>query len=406
MPLGEAIYFDNAATTPVDPAVRDAMLPFLGPEFANPSSIHAAGRSVRRAVNFARSSVAELLLAPPETVVFTGGGTEADAMAIWGAALAREEQGERGHIITTAFEHPAILECCRYMERRGFDVTYVKPGGDVVLQPETVAEAVRPDTFLITAMMVNNETGTLQPIREIAALAREKGILMHTDAVQGLGKTPISVEELGVDLLSCSAHKLYGPKGVGALYIREGTGLVPVAPGGGQEGKRRGGTENVAGIVGFGAAAQAAREEFAPRQAHAERLRSELLRITAEVQSVRLNGHAESTVPHIINLCLVYVDALLLVSNLSRRDIFISVGSACASGKLEPSYVLKSAGMSDFASFTSARLSTGKDNTLEQAQAVVENVAELSEFLRQIRTPDEIGQCDENCPCLWEEGVA
>ncbi len=404
--MSEIVYLDHAATTPVDPAVRDAMLPYLGELFANPSSIHAAGRTVRQAVSRARSHVAELIAAPPESVVFTGGGTESDVTALLGAAFARERVGERGHIVTSAFEHPAVLECCRFLETRGFRVTYVRPEANVVLSADAVAEAMQPDTFLVSIMMVNNETGTLQPIRSIAAAAHERGALMHTDAVQALGKTEVDVEDLGVDLLSGSAHKLYGPKGVGVLYVRPGVDLVPIAPGGGQERKRRGGTENVPGIIGFGEAARLARVHFHERQAHAQRLRQELMRLCTEVRSVRLNGDAEQAVPHIANFCLVYVDALLLVSNLSRRGIFISVGSACASGKLEPSYVLKSAGMSDFASFTSARFSTGKDNTVEQVSRVVDEVGELAEFLRQIRTPAEIGQCDENCPCLWEEGVA
>jgi len=404
--VGSRIYLDNAATSPVDPRVRDAILPFLSDEFANPSSIHAAGRSVRRAVNVARSAVAELLLAHPDSVVFTSGGTEADVMATMGLALAREDSGRKGHIITSAFEHPAVLKCCGYLETRGFEVTYLRPGPDIILDPEAVRDAIRDDTFLVSVMMANNETGTLQPIKEICDIAHERGVLVHTDAVQAVGKTTVHVEELGVDLLACSSHKIHGPKGVGALYIREGVELTPLAQGGGQEGRRRGGTENVPGIVGFGTAARLAREEFDDRYAHAVALRKELLRLTTETKSVRLNGHPEKTVPHILNLCLVYVDALLLVSNLSRRDICISVGSACASGKLEPSYVLKAAGMSDFASFTSARFSTGKDNTLEEVQRVVADVGELAEFLRQIRTPEEIGQCDENCPCLWEEGVA
>jgi cysteine desulfurase len=404
--MGSFIYLDNAATTPVDPRVRDAILPYLSEGFANPSSIHAEGRKVRRAVNKARSAVAELLRADPGTVVFTSGGTEADAMAIYGAAFARERDGKRGHIITTAFEHPAVTRCCEWLETRGFEVSYLRPDGELILHPETVAEAMRDDTFLVSVMMVNNETGTLEPITEIAEVAHARGALMHTDAVQAVGKTEVHVDDLGIDLLACSGHKIYGPKGVGALYIREGVDLVPIAPGGGQEAKRRGGTENVPGIVGFGEAARLALGEFDERLAEARALRDELLRIVREVKSVRINGHAERCVPHILNLCLVYVDALLLVSNLSQRGVCISVGSACASGKLEPSFVLKAAGMSDFASFTSARFSIGRENTLEEIQKVVADVAELAEFLRQIRTPEEIGQCDENCPCLWEEGVA
>jgi cysteine desulfurase len=396
------VYLDYAATTPVHADVRDAMLPFLGDEFANPSSIHAAGRRVRKCVNTAREQVAQLLGAEPKSVVFTGSGTESDCLAVLGAAFAREEAGQRGHLITTAFEHPAVLEACSLLERRGFQVTRLYPDQDLRLDPELVAQAVRDDTFLITVMMVNNETGTVQPIREIAALARERGILMHTDAVQAVGKIPVDVADLGVDLLSCSAHKLYGPKGTGVLCVRDGVPLVPTAAGGHQERGLRGGTENVAGMVGFGKAAELALQEGDARQAHIASLRERLLRLQTELPSVRLNGHQVYTVPHIVSLCLVYVDALLLQTNLSRKGIYLSVGSACASGKLEPSYVLKAAGMSDFAAFTSARVSLGRLLTEDDIDYARGEIAQMAEFLREIRTPEEIGQCDENCPCLWE----
>ena len=399
------LYLDYAATTPVHPQVRDAMLPALGEGFANPSSIHAAGRALRKQVSAAREQAARLLNTDPSTIAFTGGGTESDNMAIFGAALAREEAGERGHIITTAFEHPAVLEPCRRLERRGFRVTYLTPDQRLRLDPERVEEAIEDDTFLISVMMVNNETGTIQPIKRIARVARARGILMHTDAVQALGKIPVDVQELGVDLLSASAHKLYGPKGIGLLCLRDGVELPALIAGGHQERGRRGGTENVPGIVGFGKAAELAVEEADERETHIAALRERLMRLADDVNSVRLNGDPEHTAPHIANFCLVYVDALLLQTNLSRKGICISVGSACASGKLEPSYVLKAAGMSDFAAFTSARFSLGRLLTVEQVDHVVDRVAELAEFLREIRTPEEIGQCDENCPCLWE-GVA
>ena len=398
------IYLDYAATTPVHPAVREAMLPFLDTEYANPSSIHPPGRRSRKAITVAREQVAELIGAEPGEIVFTGGGTESDSMAITGSALARLRDGRRGHIITSAIEHPAVLGACRELEQLGFRVTYVRPEGDFRLDPHAVLEAIADDTFLITVMLVNNETGTIQPVAEIAREARRRGILVHTDAVQAVGKMAVDVAELGVDLLSVAAHKLYGPKGVGALYIRDGVAPLPLAPGH-QESGRRGGTENVAGIVGFGQAAALAREEQEPRREHLARLRGRLLGLQDAIPSVRVNGHLEHNVPHIVNVCLVYVDALLLQTNLSRRNICISVGSACASGKLEPSYVLRAAGMSDFASFCSVRFSLGRLLTEEDLDQVVAQVAELATFLREIRTPEEIGQCDENCPCLWE-GVA
>jgi len=398
------VYLDYAATTPVHPAVREAMLPFLDAEYANPSSIHTSGRRSRKAISAAREQVAELIGAEPGEVVLTGGGTESDSLAIIGSALARLRDGRRGHIITSAIEHPAVLGACRELEQLGFRVTHVRPEGDFRLDPNAVLQAIEDDTFLITLMLVNNETGTVQPVREIAREARQRGILVHTDAVQAVGKMAVDVTDLGVDLLSVAAHKFYGPKGVGALFIRDGVAPLPLAPGH-QENGRRGGTENVAGIVGFGQAAALARQELEPRREHVTTLRERLLGLQDAIPSVRVNGHPEHQVPYIMNMCLVYVDALLLQTNLSRRGICISVGSACASGKLEPSYVLRAAGMSDFAAFCSVRFSLGRLLTVEDMDRVVGQVAELSTFLREIRTPEEIGQCDENCPCLWE-GVA
>lgn len=402
----QGIYFDHAATTPVHPEVVEAMLPFLREGFANPSSIHTAGRQVRKGVNEARDKVAGLIGANPEEIVFTSGGTESNTTAIFGAAFSQERAGKRGHIVTTTIEHPAVLSACAFLEQRGHRVTYVRPNNKVRVEAQSIAEALEPDTYLITMMLVNNEVGTIQPVAEVAGIARERGILMHCDGVQGVGKMSAKVSDLGVDLFTFTGHKFSGPKGCGALYIRDGVELTPISAGGKQEQGRRGGTENVAGIVGFGKACELAGGNLDGNSNHVRQLRERLLSQLGDVSSVRINGDIEHTVPHIANVCLVYVDALLLMLNLSQRKIFISVGSACASGKLEPSYVLHSAGMSDFASFTSVRFSLGPSNTPEEADEVARNVSELAALLRQVRTPEEIGQCDENCPCLWQEGVA
>lgn len=402
----EGIYFDHAATTPVHPEVVDAMLPFLREGFPNPSSIHTAGRGVRKAVNEARDRVAALIGGKPDEVVFTSGGTESNVMAILGAAFNLEARNQRGHIVTTAIEHPAVLSACQFLETRGHRVTQVRANSGVRIEAEGILNAIEPDTFLITMMYVNNEVGTINPVGEVARVARGRGILTHCDGVQAVGKIPVNVGELGLDLFTFTGHKFNGPKGAGALYIREGVELTPIAAGGKQEHGRRGGTENVPGIVGFGKASDLAGQNLDANYQHVRNLRERLLGQLGDVASVRINGDPENSVPHIMNVCLVYVDALLLMLNLSQQNIYISVGSACASGKLEPSYVLRSAGMSEFASFTSVRFSLGPSNTEEEVDIVARNVSELADLLRKVRTPEEIGQCDENCPCLWEQGVA
>lgn len=400
------IYLDHAATTPVHPEVVEAMLPFLQSEFANPSSLHVAGRRVRKAVEAARAAVAGVIGSQTKEVVFTGGGTESDTLALLGVATHRESANGCGHIVTTAIEHPAILSACKLLERRGHRITYVRPGMNCRVAPEKIEEALEDDTFLVSVMLVNNETGTLQPLREIAEVAHARGALVHSDGVQAVGKMPVNVADLGVDLFSFAAHKFNGPKGVGALWVREGVEIVPLAAGGKQERGLRGGTENTAGIVGMGKAAELLTRNLAANLSHVRSLRERLLTMTQTIPSVRLNGDRTYTVPHIMSLCLIYVDALLLQMNLSQRGIYISVGSACASGKLDASYVLKAAGMSDFAAFCSVRFSLGPGNTAEEIDSVLPQVAELAAMLRQVRAPEEIGVCDDNCPCLWDEAAA
>jgi len=406
LPTSDCIYLDHAATTPLLPEVLEAMLPFLRERFANPSSIHAAGREARRAVNTAREQVATAIGAGTEEIIFTSGGTEGIVLSILGAGFEREASKGTGHIVTSAIEHPAVLGACRFLEARGHRVTYVRPNTQVCVEAEAMIEAFEDDTFLVSLMLVNNEVGTIQPVAEVAKAARERGITMHCDGVQAVGKMPVDVASLGVDLFTFTGHKFGGPKGTGAVFVRKGTRLTPLATGGKQERGLRGGTENVAGIVGFGKACELASQNLDANIEKVRRLRELLLAVLEKASPARVNGHPEQRVPHINNICLIYVDALLLMLNLSQRGIFISVGSACASGKLEPSYVLRAAGMSDFASFTSVRFSLGPANTEAEINQVVEQTAEMAALLRKVRRPEEIGQCDENCPCLWEEGVA
>jgi cysteine desulfurase len=401
--MASTIYLDHSATTPLDPEVLDAMLPFYREGFANPSSIHAAGRQVRKAVEAAREQAAALIGANPGEILFTSGASESNNLAIFGVVAARDPHFSAGsHLITSRIEHPAVLGPCAYLEELGYRVTRVGVDRTGRVDPAEVAAALTDETVLITIMMANNEVGTLQPIREIGALARQRGIPFHCDAVQAVGKVPVAVEELNVDLLSFTGHKFHGPKGTGALYVRSGTSLSPLVRGGHQERGLRGGTENVAGIVGFGKACAIAHRDLASTMDHLWTLRRRFLQITEKVEAVRLNGHPQQTVPSILNLCCLYVDGLALQMNLSNRGIFISVASACTSGSLEPSRVLKAMGLSDLAAFSSARFSLGKTNTLAEIDQALAATIEVIETLRLVTAPEDIGVCDENCPCLWE----
>jgi cysteine desulfurase len=401
--MAKTIYLDHSATTPLDPEVVEAMLPFYREDFANPSSLHAAGRRVRKAVEAARDQAAALIGAGPGEILFTSGASESNNLAIMGVATADDSHLNGGkHIITSTIEHPAVLGPCAYLEELGYRVTRVGVDRSGRVDPEEVAAAITDDTLLITIMMANNETGTLQPIREIGARARARGVTFHCDAVQAVAKVPVDVAELNVDLLSFTGHKFHGPKGTGALYQHQGVKIAPLVRGGHQERGLRGGTENAAGIVGFGTACAIARRDLARNVEYLWNLRRRFLQITQKVDAMRLNGHPELTVPQTINLCCLYVDGLALQMNLSNRGICISVASACTSGSLEPSRVLKAMGMSDLAAFSSARFSLGKGNTEEEIDRAVAETIDVIETLRLVTAPEDIGVCDENCPCLWE----
>lgn len=374
------IYLDYAATTPTHADVIQAMLPHFTDSFGNPSSIYSYGQEAKGAVEKAREQVATLIGAHDEEIVFTSGGTEADNFAIEGAALANPE---RNHVITSATEHHAVIETCRFLERRGFRVTYLPVDKEGLVNPTDVKNTITDKTRLISIMHANNEIGTIQPIKELAAIAREAGVLIHTDAVQTVGQIPVNVDDLGVDLLSISAHKLYGPKGVGALYIRKGTRLVPFMHGGGQERNRRGGTENVPGIVGLGKATEIAHEGMTEEIERQTQLRDRLINsILEQIDGVRLNGHRAKRLPNNINVSIDYVEGESMLLNLDLENICASTGSACSSSSLEASHVLLALGLAHEQAHSSLRFTVGKWTTDEDIDRVLEVLPRIVARLR------------------------
>ena len=361
MPEGRPIYLDHNATTPVDPDVFAAMRPYLEREFGNPSSGHPYGQAAHEALEHARRQVAGLLGARPEEIVFTGGGSEADNLAICGVAFA---QGERGrHIVTTAVEHPAVLNTCRYLQRRhGFAVTVLAVDPTGLVDPDEVRRAIRDDTVLVSVMHAQNEVGTIQPVAEIAAVTRERGVALHTDAAQSVGKVPVRVNDLGVDLLAVAGHKLYAPKGVGALYVRSGLTLEPLVHGAGHEGGRRAGTENVAGIVGLGQACALARKHLDEEMVRLRGLRDELwVRLAAAIPGLRLHGHPEQRLPNTLNIGVPGLTGEDLLA--AAPGIAASTGSACHAGRTEPSGVLLAMGLGKEQALAAVRLSLGRFTT-------------------------------------------
>ena len=382
------VYLDFNATTPVDPRVLEAMLPFLGENFGNAGSVHTPGQRARAAVDSARDSIAALIGAEPNEIVFTSGGTEADNLALFGAVAASPRP--RKHVITSAIEHHAILHTCEQLRREDVEVTVVPvrtgTAAQGIVDPEDIRRAIRPETVLISVMHANNELGTLQPIEEIARVAAESGVCFHCDAVQSAGKVPLDVKKLGVDLLSISAHKFYGPKGVGALYVRAGRQIVPRAWGGHAERDRRAGTENVPGIVGIGKAAELARkllpEESSRIRALRDRLESSLLERVANIQ---VNGDRVHRVPNTTNISFPGAGGEALLISLDLQGLACSTGAACSSGSTEPSHVLLAAGLSHDDARSSLRFSLGRpttaadiDRALEIIPAVVARIRALS----------------------------
>ena len=356
------IYLDHAATTPTDRRVVEAMLPHFTDAFGNPSSIHSLGVETRTAVAEAREKVASLIGAASDEVIFTSGGTEADNLAIKGVALANAHKGR--HVVTTRIEHHAVEESCRYLEKQGFKVTHVGVNHDGLVDPKDIEKAVTPETILISVMHANNEVGTIQPIAEIGKMARERGICFHTDAVQTVGHIPAMVGELGVDLLAISAHKLYGPKGVGVLYVRKGTRIVSFMHGGGQERGLRASTENVPGIVGLGKAAEIAQTEMDAESKHLTRLRDKLIKgLLERIPQTRLNGHPTQRLPNNVNISVASVEGESLAVSLDLEGIAVSTGSACSSEAMEPSHVLMAMGLPAELARGSVRFSLGRENT-------------------------------------------
>ena len=365
------IYLDYAATTPTDPEVVEAMLPYLSEVFGNPSSIHSFGQEAKAAVEEARDKIAALIGARGEEIVFTGSGTEADNFALQGTAYASEGKGN--HIITTPIEHHAVMETCKFLQGRGFEVTYLPVDGYGLVDPQDVKKVITDKTILISVMHANNEVGTIEPIAEIGEIAREAGIYFHTDAVQAVGHIPVKVDELGVDMLAISAHKFYGPKGVGALYIRKGTKLIPLMHGGEHERRRRAGTENVPAIVGLGKAAEIAQREMDAEAKRLIHLRDKLIKgLMGRIEHIRLNGHPARRLPNNVNVSIEFVEGESMLLNLDLEGIAASTGSACSSGSLEPSYVLLAMGLSHELAHGSLRFSLGRETTEEDIERVLE----------------------------------
>ena len=375
------IFLDHAATTPADPRVVEAMLPYFSDSFGNPSSIHSLGLETRTAVAEAREKVASLIGAASDEIIFTSGGTEADNLAIKGVAQANAQKGK--HIVTTRIEHHAVEESCRYLEKQGFKVTHVAVDQDGLVDPREVERAVTPETILISVMHANNEVGTIQPIAEISRVARSRGIYFHTDAVQTVGHIPAKVDDLGVDLLAISAHKLYGPKGVGVLYVRKGTRIVPFMHGGGQERGLRATTENVPGIVGFGKAAEIAQAEMDAESKHVTRLRDKLIKgLLERIPQVRLNGHPTRRLPNNVNISVASVEGEALAVSLDLEGIAVSTGSACSSEAMEPSHVLTAMGVPVELARGSVRFSLGRENTDAEIDRVLEAFPRIVSRLR------------------------
>lgn len=383
------IYLDHSATTPVDPRVAEAMVRAVVQVFGNPSSVHGYGQQARAAVDRARREVAALIEARPNEIIFTSGGTEANNLAIRGVCEASIAHGR--HIITSAIEHPSVRGVCNALEQRGWEVTRLPVYDNGIVRVEDVREAIRPDTVLVSVMLANNEIGTIQPVADIGAIVRQRRaagqrhLFLHTDAVQAAGRMTLNVEELGCDLLTMSAHKLYAPKGIGALYGRRGVRLVGQNIGGHQERERRAGTENVSGIVAFGEAAKLAREELHQRTTHDSVLRDRFERKVSElVPDVVMNGDRKQRVPHLSNISFRYIEGEGLLINLDLQGVAVSTGSACSSGTLEPSPVIRALGVSDEIARGSIRFSFGKDNTESDVDYVVGVLVQAVERLRAL----------------------
>jgi len=375
------IYFDHAATTAVKPEVLEAMLPYFTEKYGNASSIYSLGRENKKAIDDAREKVAKALNALPKEIFFTSGGTESDNWAIKGVAFSNESKGK--HIITTNIEHHAVLHTCKYLEKYGFEVTYVPVDNKGIVHVEDIEKAIRPDTILISIMFANNEIGTVQPIKEIGALAKEKGIYFHTDAVQAIGNIPIDVKDMNIDMLSLSGHKFYGPKGVGVLYIRDGVRISPMLHGGAQERGKRASTENVAGIVGLGKAIELATENIEQYNTKLIKLRDRAIKeILEKIPYSRLNGDEKNRLPGNVNISFEFIEGESILLMLDMKGICASSGSACTSGSLDPSHVLLAIGLPHEIAHGSLRLTFGEENADSDLDYLLETLPPIIEKLR------------------------
>lgn len=375
------VYADNAATTQIAPQALEAMLPYLKEQYGNPSTLYRLGRESKIAMEKARSQVAQVIGARPEEIFFTGSGTESDNMALKGVLYGPAAKGKKG-LITTKIEHHAILHTAQVLEKEGFQVTFLDVDSNGLVDLEQLERAIGPDTALVSVMAANNEVGTIQPVAEIGAICRRHGVLFHTDAVQAFGHMPIDVDEMQIDLLSLSAHKINGPKGVGALYIRKGLRLRPVIEGGGQEQNRRSGTENVAGIVGLGAAAQLAMETMEEEASRLQKLAQKLTEGVLRIPETILTGHPDRRLPGACSFAVAAVEGESLVLYLDMEGICASTGSACSTGSLDPSHVLTAIGLSHETSHGSLRLTLGRFNTEQDVDYILEKLPQVVDRLR------------------------
>lgn len=381
--MKKMIYLDNAATTRTAPEVVETMLPYFSEFYGNASTVYEFGQKSKEAISKARETIAKAIGAKENEIYFTGGGSESDNWALKATAEAYKSKGK--HIITSKIEHHAILHTCEWLEQNGFEVTYLDVDEFGVVKLEELKKAIRPDTILISIMFANNEIGTIEPVAEIGKIAKEHGILFHTDAVQAFGQVPIQVDELNIDMLSASAHKLNGPKGIGFLYIRKGVKIRSFLHGGAQERKRRAGTENVPGIVGFGKAVELALASMEERAARERELRDYLMeRVLKEIPFTRVNGDRTNRLPNNVNLCFQFVEGESLLIMLDMKGICGSSGSACTSGSLDPSHVLLAIGLPHEIAHGSLRLTLGSDTTREDMDTVVEAIKEIVTQLREM----------------------
>ncbi|MGB3907890.1 MAG: cysteine desulfurase NifS [Methanomethylovorans sp.] len=382
------IYLDHSATTRVDTRVLESMLPYFNEMFGNASSLHSFGQEAADALSFSREQVAATIGAEPQEIIFTSGGTESDNMAIKGAAYISSSRGK--HIISSVIEHPAVLHTCRQLEKEGFEVTYVPVDNEGILDMQFLEDSIREDTILISIMHANNEIGTVQPIKEISELIRGRGIILHTDAVQSVGKIPVDVNELGVDMLSISSHKIHGPKGVGALYLRNGVNIVPIVQGGGHERGLRPGTENIPGIVGFAKAMTIVREQLETDSRNMQYLRDHMIKkIRSKIPYTKLNGHENKRLPNNVNMSFRYVEGESLLMLLDMKGVAVSTGSACSSKSQKVSHVLTSIGLGADYIHGSLRFTLGRENTMEEIDLAV---GLLEEAVMKLRLMSPFGE--------------